>query len=172
LKLPDKVYRFRPMERSDMAMLGSWLSAPHVSRWWGDPNDALEQIAEILDTGLVKPFIGEFLGRPVGYFQAYDPHEDYDHPYADQPRGTRGIDQFIGVADIMGLGHGTAMVRTFCGKLIEAGARRIICDPSPDNDIAIRVYEKAGFQRVEARDTEYGDVLLMRLDAQLETENQ
>ncbi|WP_246660240.1 GNAT family N-acetyltransferase [Rhizobium sp. FKL33] len=172
MKPPDKVYRFRPMERADLALVGGWLLAPHVSQWWGEAATALEEIDEILDLGLVKPFIGEFLGRPAGYFQAYDPHEDYGHPYADQPAGTLGIDQFIGVAELTGLGHGTAMTRAFCQMLFTEGARRIIADPDAENAAAIKMYEKAGFQRLDQRDTEYGVVLLMHLDAQQETERQ
>ena len=33
--------------------------------------------------------------------------------WPDQPDGTRGIDQFIGEADLIDRGHGTALVRVF-----------------------------------------------------------
>jgi aminoglycoside 6'-N-acetyltransferase len=29
-------YSFRPIARSDFAMLSGWLSQPHVARWWAD----------------------------------------------------------------------------------------------------------------------------------------
>ena len=162
----NAVYDFRPVEQGDLLMLKSWLETPHVSRWWPDADDAVMEIAEILDGSPVKPFIVEFLGRPIGYIQSYDPHEEIDHPYQDQPPGTFGIDQFIGVAELTGLGHGSALNRTFCRKLFDEGAVRVVTDPDPANRNAIRAYEKAGFTRGEIRNTEYGTVVLMHLDAE------
>ena len=32
-------YRFRPMVSSDLAMVRTWLSEPHVRHWWGEPDE-------------------------------------------------------------------------------------------------------------------------------------
>jgi aminoglycoside 6'-N-acetyltransferase len=159
------VYRFRPVERGDLLLVKSWLEAPHVAEWWSDADGAITEIAEILEGSPVKPFIVELLGRPIGYIQAYDPHEEIDHPYQDQPPGTLGIDQFIGDRDMVGLGHGPAMIQTFCRRLFGEGAGRVITDPDPANRNAIRAYEKAGFKKDDIRTTEYGTVLMMHVDA-------
>ncbi|RUW85836.1 N-acetyltransferase, partial [Mesorhizobium sp. M1E.F.Ca.ET.063.01.1.1] len=37
--------------------------------------------------------------------------------------------------------------------------------PHPDNGRAIRAYEKAGFRAIGRRQSEYGDVVLMAVDA-------
>lgn len=171
LRQSSGVYAFRPLERFDLAMLKGWLEAPHVRQWWDDPEAQINTIAEHLEGGLAKPYIVTLLGRPIGYIQSYDPHEEYEHPYQDQPAGTRGIDQFIGVGELTGLGHGPAMIKAFCRKLFEEGASRIVTDPDPENHNAIRAYLKAGFRKADIRDTEYGTVLLMHLDAEDGTRN-
>ena len=162
----NAVYQFRPVERGDLLLLKSWLEAPHVSEWWGDPDGEVSEIAEFLEGSPVRPYIVTLLGRSIGYIQAYDPHEEFDHPYADQPPGTFGIDQFIGVRELIGLGHGPAMIQAFCRRLFAEGAKRVVTDPDPANRNAIRAYEKAGFTKDDIRTTEYGTVLLMHIDAE------
>ncbi|MBL0374199.1 acetyltransferase [Rhizobium sp. KVB221] len=164
------VYGFRPLEQADLPLLKSWLSAPHVRQWWGDPEGEIAEMSEFLDGSSVRPYIVSLLDRPIGYIQSYDPHQEYEHPYRDQPAGTLGIDQFIGVADLTGLGHGPAMIRAFCRMLVEAGASRVVTDPDPDNRNAIRAYQKAGFVKDDIRNTEYGTVLMMHVDARYEME--
>ena len=61
----------------------------------------------------VEPLIVELDGRPIAYLQSYDPHLEDGHPYQDQPFGTLGIDLSIGVPDLVGIGHGSAIVRQF-----------------------------------------------------------
>jgi aminoglycoside 6'-N-acetyltransferase len=161
----NAVYQFRPVERGDLLLLKGWLAAPHVAQWWTDADEAIQEIAEILEGSPVKPYIVMLLGRPIGYIQSYDPHEEFDHPYQDQPPGTLGIDQFIGDRELTGLGHGPAMIRAFCKTLFAEGAKRIVTDPDPTNRNAIRAYEKAGFKKDDIRTTEYGTVLIMHVDA-------
>jgi aminoglycoside 6'-N-acetyltransferase len=159
------VYQFRPVEKGDLLLVKGWLLAPHVAEWWSDADEAVTEIAGIIDGSPVKPFIVTLLGRPIGYIQAYDPHEEIDHPYQDQPRGTVGIDQFIGLRELTGLGHGPAMIQAFCRRLFADGVRRVVTDPDPANRNAIRAYEKAGFKKDDIRTTEYGTVLMMHIDA-------
>jgi len=165
------IYGFRPVTTADLALLKGWLAAPHVQVWWGDSEGGIAEIAELLDGLTVKPYIASLLDRPIGYIQSYDPHEEYHHPYQDQPPGTHGIDQFIGVPDLTGLGHGPAMIKAFCRMLFEQGVSRVVVDPDPDNHRAIRAYAKAGFRKADIRNTEYGTVLLMQLDAEDEMRN-
>ena len=79
--------------------------------------------------------------------------------------GTLGIDLSIGVPELVGKGHGSAIVRQFTEELFEEGAPRVIIDPDPTNARAIRAYEKAGFTAFDTRTTIYGPALLMKRDA-------
>lgn len=160
-------YRFRPMTERDLPRIAEWLARPHVAEWWDDPADTSE-IAAHIDSISVEPFIVELDGRPIGYLQCYDPHLEDDHPYQDQPTGTLGIDQFIGEAELVGIGHGSRLIAEFVEQLFEDGAPRVVIDPDPANKRAIRAYEKAGFRPIGERTSIYGHVLLMARDAPTE----
>ncbi len=146
-------------------MIAAWLAEPHVAQWWDDPEKEIAQIREHIDSISVEPLIVELDGKPIAYLQSYDPHMEDGHPYADQPFGTLGIDLSIGRPELIGLGHGTAIVRQFVADLFEEGALRVIVDPNPANGRAIRAYEKAGFRSIDRRQTVFGDVVLMAMDA-------
>jgi aminoglycoside 6'-N-acetyltransferase len=99
--------------------------------------------------------------RPFGYIQRYDPTAWPVQPFAAQPPGTCGIDQFIGEPDMIGRGHGHAFIRAFVERMLAAGIPRVISDPDPANTRAVRAYEKAGFRRDRLVDTPDGVALLM-----------
>ena len=80
---------------------------------------------------------------------------------ARSPRARVGIDQFIGEADMLGRGHGSAFIRAFADDLLASGTPRVVTDPDPDNARAVRAYEKAGFQRDRIVETPDGPALLM-----------
>lgn len=157
------VYAFRPVTVADLPLLARWLRSPHVAEWWDDDTSTREIEDAMADPG-TEPYIVLCDGRPIGYQQAYDPHAEADHPYADQPHGTRGIDQFIGEAGMIGRGHGSAFIRAFCDRLFEQGSVRIVTDPDPRNTRAIHAYTKAGFVALEERMTKFGPALLMVCD--------
>ncbi|QPC89543.1 GNAT family N-acetyltransferase [Mesorhizobium sp. INR15] len=160
-------YDFRPVTRKDLPMIAGWLAEPHVAEWWDDPKTEIERIAEHIDSISVEPLIVELDGKPIGYLQSYDPHMEDDHPYADQPFGTLGIDLSIGRPELVGIGHGPAIVRQFVEELFEEGVPRVVIDPHPTNLRAVRAYEKAGFQVIDRRQSGYGDVVLMAIDAEM-----
>jgi aminoglycoside 6'-N-acetyltransferase len=157
-------YQFRPLTLADLPLLQRWIGEPHVREWWDDSGDPLAEFEQALRDPGTDPFIVLMDERPIGYQQCYDPHAEVDHPYQDQPRGTRGIDQFIGEADMVGCGHGSRFIREFVADLFARGAPRVVTDPDPANARAVRAYMKAGFRPLEERDTIFGRVLLMACD--------
>lgn len=161
------VYDFRAVTEADLPMLSAWLAEPHVAEWWDEgPDAALAEIVEAMDSVETEPLIVELDGRPIAYVQSYDPHLEDGHPYQDQPFGTLGIDITIGIPDLVGKGHGSAIVRQFADMLFEEGAPRVVIDPDPKNLRAIRAYEKAGFRAFDTRLSPYGPALLMARDAE------
>ena len=147
-------------------MLAAWLAQPHNAQWWGD--DAEASVAEIraaMDSVDTEPLIVELDGRPIAYLQSYDPHLEDGHPYQDQPFGTLGLDISIGPAELVGIGHGSAIIAQFCDTLFAEGTPRIVIDPDPANKRAIRAYEKAGFVAFDERTTIHGPALMMSRDA-------
>ncbi|MFZ0847647.1 MAG: GNAT family N-acetyltransferase, partial [Hyphomicrobiaceae bacterium] len=81
------------------------------------------------------------------------------------PRGSRGIDQFIGEPHMIGRGHGSACIAAVVDRLLAAGCPRVLTDPHPANRRAIHAYQKAGFARQRAVDTADGRALLMIRDS-------
>ena len=170
--MPNRqLYSFRSVEPDDLPMLGQWLRQPHVRQWWGDPEKGVAEIAAAMNEISTEPLIVEFEGQPLAYLQSYDPHLEDDHPYADQPTGTLGLDISIGNADLIGKGHGSAIISQFALELFEEGAPRLVIDPHPDNTRAIRAYERAGFRHIDTRESQYGPAHLMALDAPEDMEN-
>lgn len=154
-------YSFRALTEEDLPLIAHWLAAPHVAQWWEEGRAQLAQIREHIDDPAIEPLIVSADERPIGYMQAYNPHAWADHPYSDFPDGVRGIDQFIGEADMLGQGHGTALTRDFVQRLFVSGAPCVVADPDPANTCAIRLYEKAGFVPERTADTPWGHVLVM-----------
>jgi aminoglycoside 6'-N-acetyltransferase len=163
--MPSPTYQFRAVTPADLPLLRDWLWRGQVREWWGDPVRGLAAIAEHIVDPAVSPYIVECDEVPIGYIQSWDPHAEADHPCRDQPLGTRGIDQFIGVPELIGQGHGTAFIRLFVESLFKAGAPRVITDPNPGNARAIRAYAKVGFTEIDRRMTISGEALLMARDA-------
>ena len=153
----------------DLPLLSAWLERPHVAEWWDDVEDKVAEIREAMVDASTQPFIVELDGRPIGYIQCYDPHLEDDHPYRDQPKGTLGIDQFIGEPELVGIGNGSRLIAAFVEGLFRNGAPRVIIDPDPTNGRAIRAYEKAGFRRFGSRISIYGEALMMARDAPAQT---
>jgi aminoglycoside 6'-N-acetyltransferase len=158
-------YVFRPMTTSDLPLVRRWLAEPHVVQWWGNTLEQFELVSGDLEVEAMEQFVVAINDCPFGYLQCYDPDVWPENGLGDHPRGTRGIDQFIGEQDMVDRGHGSAFIRTFIDRLLAAGAPRVITDPDPANGRAIRAYEKAGFRRQHLVDTPDGTALLMVRDA-------
>ena len=157
-------YEFVPMTSADLLLIRRWLETPHVSEWWHDPAEQFELVSGDLDHPDMAQFIVASDGRPFAYLQCYNLN-DWNTGFGPQPDGTRGLDQFIGEADMLDRGHGSAFIRSFTERLLANGTPRVVIDPDPANARAIRAYEKAGFIRDRVVDTPDGPALLMVRDA-------
>jgi aminoglycoside 6'-N-acetyltransferase len=157
-------YLFRPMSAGDLPTIGRWLETPHVSEWWHDPAEQFELVSGDLDHPDMAQFIVTADGREFAYLQCYNINT-WNTGFDRQPEGTRGLDQFIGEADMLGCGHGSGFVRAFADELLSSGTPRVVTDPDPANFGAIRAYEKAGFCRDRLVDTPDGTALLMIRDS-------
>jgi aminoglycoside 6'-N-acetyltransferase len=152
------IYRFLPMTADDLPLVRRWLETAHVSEWW---TDSPEEFTFDGDDPAVDQFIVVKDGHPFAYLQCYDQGAGPENGLGRHPAGTRGIDQFIGEASMVGRGHGSAFIRAFTDELLAAGTPRIITDPDPANARAVRAYEKAGFLKQREVDTPDGRALLM-----------
>lgn len=155
-------YDFRPMTRADMPMIRQWLATPGPQQWWVDPEGNVTVDEDDLDEPGMAMFIVSHSGVPFAYMQDWDTHAWPDHYFVDRAPGVRGIDQFIGVPEMIGLGHGQRFIRQRVEALLAAGVSEVVVDPDPANLRAVRAYEKAGFVTYgEHNSPEWGHVLLM-----------
>ena len=157
-------YEFVPMTSADLPLIRRWLQTPHVSEWWHDPAEQFELVSGDLDHPDMAQFIVASDLRPFAYLQCYN-LSDWNTGFGPQPDGTRGLDQFIGEADMLGLGHGSAFIRAFTERLLANGAPRVVIDPDPANARAISAYARAGFSKDRIVDTPDGPALPMVRDA-------
>ncbi|TPW27714.1 GNAT family N-acetyltransferase [Pararhizobium mangrovi] len=151
------------MTIGDLPLIGRWLQTPAVREWWidanGQPADPIGE--DNLDDPDVAMWIVSSRSSPFAFIQDYDPHAWPDHHFGHLPLRSRGIDQFIGVQELLGYGHDPAFITAYVDRLHTGGAPVIGTDPHPTNARAIRAYQKAWFQSKEERLTECGPCFLM-----------
>lgn len=159
------------MTEADLPLLHQWLQRPHVSAWWSEPPPSWEEVLQDyaptqLASEQVTAYITMLGDRPIGFAQSYVAMGHGDGWWEDiTDPGIRGIDQFIGEADLLDQGLGTRMVGALAARLFEDPAvTRLQTDPSPTNPRAIRCYEKAGFRRAGNIITPDGPAVYMLLD--------
>jgi aminoglycoside 6'-N-acetyltransferase len=145
---------FRPLERTDFALLVKWLALPHVAPWWSDEPTvtALEASygPSVDGTDPTEGFIIELEDRPVGFIQRYR-LDDYP-PWA-QALGIEhgaGIDYLIGAPELIGVGLGPVIVSSFTTLTFERypDVERMGVAVQQANHRSWRALEKSGYERV------------------------
>ncbi len=153
-------YVIRAVAEADLPLIAGWRAQPHVTQWWGEPD--VEPEAEKLGDPNIDPWLVEFDGRPFAFLQDYRVHAWNPHPFSYLPPRARGLDLFIGEADMVGQGHGQRFLRQHVEALFARGVPAAGADPHPDNLRAQRAYEKAGFAIVSGPlETPWGRAVLM-----------
>jgi len=159
--LSSSNYTFHPATVSDLGQLYQWLTTPEVQAWWGEPDRELAIIKEDMQAPDMSMLIVRFNDRPFAFAQHYDLRSWPQPCFANLPHGTRAIDTFIGVPDMLNVGHGTAYVKLLAETLCADGAPLIAIDPDPNNLRARKAYKHAGFQEKREIQTVDGPAILM-----------
>jgi aminoglycoside 6'-N-acetyltransferase len=166
-------FRRLSLTGADEALLRRWLSAPHVRRYWGEPERELDLIRQGEKTGESEGWIVTLDEEPVAYIQAWLLSAEDEPWVTNEPPGARGIDLFIGPEDLLGKGLGRRILRAFTDRLQDAGATRIIIDPDAENIRAQRAFAAAGFHEYDRfTDTRGHTFILMELPPRQRPEDQ
>ncbi|MDA0342089.1 MAG: GNAT family N-acetyltransferase, partial [Proteobacteria bacterium] len=151
--MSDSNFSFRSITATDLALLRSWLEAPHVRRWWR--SDWTDPILQGIENGTAVPegtdaCIVEVDGRPMGYIHGYWAGRDpgrFWQAIEGVTDATRGIDFLIGEADLVNRKLGRGMIRAFVVRQFEdQSVDRIVAAPGRDNWPANIALKRVGFR--------------------------
>jgi aminoglycoside 6'-N-acetyltransferase len=121
-------YAFRPMSASDLSTIQRWLGTPHVLERWHDPAEQFELVSGDLCHLDMAQFIVAVEAQEFAYLQCYN-LSACNSGFGPQPEGTRGLDQFIGEADMLNRGHGSAFIPEFARGTPSSEATRVYHGP-------------------------------------------
>jgi RimJ/RimL family protein N-acetyltransferase len=161
---------FVPVGPEHYPLLRQWLGSPHMREWWGDPDEELGFIRDMVEgRDTTRPYLFTLEGAPVGYIQywfiGHHQNEPWtkDHPWLlELPAAAIGVDLSIGHPERLSRGIGSAALAAFVAMLRAEGYTSIIIDPDPNNHRAVRAYMKAGFRPVPHLEGRTGDTLIMQ----------
>jgi aminoglycoside 6'-N-acetyltransferase len=161
---------FVPVQPQHYALLRGWLTAPHMREWWGDPEEELGFIRDMVEgRDTTRPFLIALDDEPIGYIQywfvGHHQNEQWvkDNPWlAELPADAIGVDLSIGDPQRLSRGLGSAALAAFVRMLRDQGHDTIIIDPDPANSRAVRAYKKAGFQPIPHLEGRTDGVLIMQ----------
>lgn len=163
---------FRPATHADFPMLRGWMEKPHWRQWWGDMEEELAYIKEMIEgRDTTRPYIFAVDGEPLGYIQVWFIADQIEAGWAEDekwltmvPANAVGVDLSIGYAERLDQGLGTAALRAFTLDLAVQGYQTILIDPDQANLRAVRCYEKAGYRALPQLLGKTGDSLIMQFD--------
>lgn len=166
-------FDFRPLLETDLPLVHRWHNTPHVMPWFGGArsfDDIAEEYAEYLDPHQhIRAYVIEDAGRPIGVlnWERFGDAPAFQATYGIEDPNSVNCDMLLGEADVAHRGWGATILREFLKRIVFIHPHLTSCviDPVPDNSIAIRMYEKAGFQFVRAcpEDGEGNALYLMEL---------
>lgn len=141
----------RPATLADVAILRHWDEQPHVIAC--DPNDDWQWESSLAeDTPYTERWIAQWQHRPIGYLEILTPHEDPEQYWGHAPADVRALDIWIGEANDLNQGYGTAMMQWALNRCFaEKKASQVWIDPLADNHDALRFYRRFGFEFLEMR---------------------
>lgn len=161
---------FRPVAPADYPLLAEWMTRPHWREWWGDPQDELGYIRDMVEgRDSTQPFLIIADDRPIGYIQVWFIADQRFEPWLTQapwlmwlPDDAVGVDLSLADQGLLSRGIGSRALAVFVAGLRDRGHDFIIIDPDPANARAVRAYQKAGFQTLPELFGRTGDSLIMR----------
>ncbi|HET9393405.1 MAG TPA: GNAT family N-acetyltransferase [Candidatus Rubrimentiphilum sp.] len=141
LILTDGDMIIRPTSADDEALLLQWLYDPEIHRWWGGKPKSREIVTGLLhvshddDGSTLWPFIILQDDHPIGFIQVWR-----------EAGGDAGLDMFL-TPEFRSRGLGARAAHMLASHLRDAGWPRITADPAIGNEPAIRMWQKAGFEK-------------------------
>jgi aminoglycoside 6'-N-acetyltransferase len=160
---------FRDLRTDDLHLLHKWLNTDFVIQWYEQRKFSLEEIENkfiprIRGEQPVNCYLIKYSDSPIGYIQSYKISDFPNYAkYVAIDENTSGIDLFIGEYDYIHKGLGSYIISKFLKDMVFGinDSQSCIIGPDPNNIVAIKAYQKAGFKYIktivvpEEDETEY-----------------
>lgn len=139
--------KIREFKLEDLNIMRVWLEQDYIQKFWGDPQDWINEISDNISADWVKYFIVE-CDTPIGFLQYYETDIAPQGDWSDEPIGTVGIDYLIGDIGYLGKGYGSKIVRLLVDFIKSKNEYDyIVADPIVENVSSIKVLENNGFKQ-------------------------
>lgn len=162
IELPDDLAGPDPA----LARVRQWLEAPHIRRWWGDPEEQF-WLTQVRPEGSGHALVCAD-GEPVGYIRWVRPDRELLDAFGmrEIPWGSVDLDICIGEQRVAGQGVGTRALQEMMRRLLLDGTVPFVgMSTSYRNRAAMRAYERAGFRNhADFEDPELGRCFVMLAD--------
>ena len=136
-----------PFRAAHLELLDRWLHAPHVARWYAQPDEDLARAAEPPEGGAQALICDR--GRPVGYLRWQSAGRELLDSLGldDIPAGAVDIDILLGETDGVGRGIGPRALQLLVDRLRRDPTIPMLGLTSElANHRAHRAFERAGFR--------------------------
>lgn len=158
---------FEPLNQAHYALLLKWLEAPHVKKWWdndivytldlvkekfGNVNYIHQDTISTEISKKVYAYLVSINNEKIGYIQTYNAKGYVDDTQLNLDSFKEpicGIDLFIGEKSKLYAGLGAKIINAFIDQLLNFHYTWCLIDPAYNNTIAIKAFEKAGFEKVD-----------------------
>lgn len=155
-----KHFVLNPLDGQHVDLISKWRNHPHVYQNWGGPKAHIQirkEIESLVQNDKTNAYVVYYQSRPIGFMQSYQALPDKKGWWPNEPRGTWGIDFFIGESEFLRKGLGSQLVKEFSDHLLKSSSvLRIIADPAFDNEISHRTLKRAGFHQLRPISTPDG----------------
>ncbi len=151
-----KTITFRQFTAADIPLMHRWLNNPQVALWYkegGTGYPSFEYVKEkwtrkIQGKARGEPFLMQCQNTTIGYIQRDMKEQPEEIQRHAMNAHFASIDLCIGEDEYRHQGLGAVIILEFLREYVFNFYKVDICviDPEPDNKIAIRAYEKAGFR--------------------------
>lgn len=145
-----KTIQFHTVRPSEYELVANWLELPDVKPYWSDDGFTLKDLNDFFNGESIFSHWFAMNGSvPLGYLMSSiltDDDNEY-RQYVTHDQRVRSLDILIADESIKGLGIAHFLIRKFLLTRC-MDAKEVFIDPSTANTRAIRVYEKAGFQKI------------------------
>jgi RimJ/RimL family protein N-acetyltransferase len=158
-----KAVAFRPLRRSDLPHLSTWLADAEVKKSWPVPNGLGELEAtygpRIDRSSATEVFVIEVGGEPAGIIQRYrtGAYADWAATLGQAAPSlvgvrTAGIDYLLGRGEHRHQGNGSRAIASFSARLLDdmPDVEAIVVSVQQANRPSWRALERAGYRRIWA----------------------